>query len=119
MAQTNLGFMYHFRLGVPKNFRAAAKWFRRAAEQGHVTAQHSLGAIYYAGWGVPRNDVLAHMWTSLGAAQIGEADSAVAALLADNFMQEIRIGMTPAMIRKARELAAKKQREIEARKKAK
>ena len=33
----------------------AAKWYRKAAEQGHALAQHNLGAMYANGHGVPQS----------------------------------------------------------------
>ena len=47
----------------------AAKWYRKAAEQGNVDAQATLGFRYEHGQGVPQDYVLAHMWLSLAAAK--------------------------------------------------
>ena len=47
----------------------AARWFRRAADQGDATAQQNLGVMYANGEGVPRDVVAAHMWLGLAAAQ--------------------------------------------------
>ena len=38
-SQYILGYMYSKGQGVPKDFREAVKWFRKAAEQGQVLAQ--------------------------------------------------------------------------------
>ena len=48
-AQLNLGFMYTLGHGVPKNYAAAASWYRKAAEQGHASAQFNLGLMYSSG----------------------------------------------------------------------
>ncbi len=40
----------------------AAKWFRKAAEQGHAVAQYNLGAMYYEGEGVVQSDNEAVKW---------------------------------------------------------
>ena len=40
----------------------AAKWYRKAAEQGHVEAQVTLGHCYWAGNGVPRDHAEAARW---------------------------------------------------------
>ena len=45
----------------------AVKWFRKAAEQGHISAQYRLGLRYVRGRGVPKNIVQAYMWWSLAA----------------------------------------------------
>ena len=41
-AQANLGIMYARGEGVPKNDTEAAKWYRKAAEQGHESAKSWL-----------------------------------------------------------------------------
>ncbi|HIO02701.1 MAG TPA: sel1 repeat family protein, partial [Alphaproteobacteria bacterium] len=42
----------------------AAKWFRMAAEHGHLDAQQNLGLLYASGKGVARNYVSAYVWWS-------------------------------------------------------
>jgi TPR repeat protein len=51
---------------------AAAVWLRRAAERGHVLAQHNLGNAHAAGRGVEQSDPLAVEWW-LKAAAAGDA----------------------------------------------
>ena len=41
-AQTYLGYMYRWGLGVPKDYKTAVKWWTRAAEQGNAYAQRNL-----------------------------------------------------------------------------
>ena len=60
--------------GVPKNGAEAAKWYRLAAEQGHVDAQNNLGLMYAQGQGVPKNGAEAAKWYRLAAEQ-GHADA--------------------------------------------
>jgi hypothetical protein len=67
-AQYNLGTMYDFGNGVPKDDREAVKWYRKAAEQGYANAQYNLGVMYAKGEGVPENYIKAYMWVSLAAA---------------------------------------------------
>ena len=38
-AQNNLGMMYGLGEGVPQDYQEAAKWHRKAAEQGNASAQ--------------------------------------------------------------------------------
>ena len=45
--------MYYTGAGVPQDFSAAAKWVRRAAEQGYARAQLDLGYVYEHGLGEP------------------------------------------------------------------
>jgi tetratricopeptide (TPR) repeat protein len=55
-SQYLLGCYYHIGEGVPKDYAEAAKWLRKAAEQGHAAAQFSLGGVCYAnGLGVPKD----------------------------------------------------------------
>jgi len=60
----------------------AARWFRRAAQQGHAYAQSHLGKLYELGDGVPRDWRRAVHWYRLAALQgRGEAAARLAALL--------------------------------------
>lgn len=52
-----------------KLYGEAAKWVRKAAEQGDAKAQSYLGAMYHQGEGVPQNYIRAYAWLSLAAAQ--------------------------------------------------
>lgn len=45
-AQYKLGLKYYCGQGVPKNNLEAMKYFKKAAEQGHVDAQYQLGKMY-------------------------------------------------------------------------
>ena len=53
-AQFNLGVMYDFGEGVPKDDAEAVEWYRLAAEQGYANAQFNLGLMYANGEGVRR-----------------------------------------------------------------
>lgn len=53
---------------IPKNFTLAAKWYRKAAEQGYALAQNHLGTLFENGTGVPQNYSEAYFWLSLGTA---------------------------------------------------
>ena len=48
-AQYNLGIMYAEGQGVPQDYKKAAEWFTRAADQGEALAQTSLGVMYDKG----------------------------------------------------------------------
>jgi TPR repeat protein len=61
--------MYANGNGVPQDYAEAAKWYRKAAEQGAADAQYTLGGMYEWGDGVPKDDVIAYMWFNLAAAQ--------------------------------------------------
>ena len=44
--------MYFNGRGVAQDYKAAAQWYRRAAEQGHAEGQTALGAMYKYGKGL-------------------------------------------------------------------
>jgi TPR repeat protein len=54
---------------VPQNWTTAAKWWRKAAEAGDVTAQWCIGQCYYYGRGVERDVAKAMTWFRRSAAQ--------------------------------------------------
>ena len=60
--------------GVPQNDSTAVEWYRKAADQGHASAQSKLGWMYAQGRGVEQSDALAAEWYRKGAAQ-GEASA--------------------------------------------
>ena len=62
-AQFDLGNIY----SEAKLETEAAKWWHKAAEQGHVGAQFKLGVRYETGAGVPRNYEEAYFWLVLSA----------------------------------------------------
>ena len=44
-AQFNLGQMYYYGRGVPRDYKTAVKWYRLAAKQGYAKAQKNLGIL--------------------------------------------------------------------------
>jgi TPR repeat protein len=68
-AQFNLGERYSRGDGVTRDDAQAARWFRKAAEQGNALAQTYLGAAYELGSGVPQDHVQAAAWYRKGAEQ--------------------------------------------------
>jgi TPR repeat protein len=64
-----MGTAYDEGLGVDIDAVEAASSYRRAAELGHVLAQHNLGNLYEAGRGVPQDDALAVAWWRRAAEQ--------------------------------------------------
>ena len=61
--------MYDLGRGVPKDNREAAKWLRKAAEQGHARAQFNLGVAHSNGEGVPKDYQEAAKWFRKAAEQ--------------------------------------------------
>ena len=66
--------MYDTGRGVPEDDREAVRWYRLAADQGHVTAQFNLGVMHATGEGVPQDDREAVCWYRLAADQ-GDVDA--------------------------------------------
>jgi TPR repeat protein len=57
-----MGTAYDEGLGVPVDPLRAAAWFHRAADLGHLLAQHNLGNAYADGRGVSQSDAMAIYW---------------------------------------------------------
>lgn len=68
-AQRNIGQLYRLGLGVPKDLKVAANWYRLAADQGLSRAQANLGVMYLRGEGVERDPVRAASWFAKAAEQ--------------------------------------------------
>lgn len=68
-AQYEMGFMYDRGNGVPQDFKEAASWYSKAAEQGNASAQFYLGQMYDLGKGVAQDYKEAAMWYRKAAEQ--------------------------------------------------
>ncbi len=68
-AQTNLGTLFDYGLGVPTSPIIAAKWYEAAALQGNATAQFNLGLMYETGRGLQRDYSTAVKWYQQAANQ--------------------------------------------------
>ena len=84
---------------MPEDYAEAARWYRKAAEQGHVAAQFMLGVMYAIGEGVPEDDIQAYAWISLASAQGVEN--------AKNSKERLTGEMTRAEIAEAQKLSRK------------
>jgi len=51
------------------DYESAASWYKKAADQGHSTAQYYLGNMYATGRGVSKNDKMAAYWHQKAANQ--------------------------------------------------
>jgi TPR repeat protein len=54
---------------VDRSFEEAAKWWKKAAEQGDATSQHNIGVAYYDGNGVVKSFEEAVRWYTKAAEQ--------------------------------------------------
>jgi len=84
-AQAQLGFMYAYGNGVPKDDVEAVKWLRKAADQGNAAAQYNLGLMYGTGAGVPKDLVQAHVWWNIAGAK-GHKDAKTNLAIAEQLM---------------------------------
>jgi uncharacterized protein len=66
-AQFILGQRYRQGVGVRQDVVEAAKWWRKAAEQGITEAQFNLGVAYGKGEGVPKDSSQGRKWVRLAA----------------------------------------------------
>ena len=97
--------MHYFGVGVLENYREAAKWYRKAAEQGLAHAQYNLSVMYIRGEGVSENYVKAYAWANLASAQ--EEEGAV------ERKTKLRKRMSSGQVVKAQKLAGKLFKRIE------
>jgi len=65
----NRGQQFYKGIDVPKDFKAAAEFFEKAAVVGHKNAQYNLGILYYTGKGVDKNLRKAFSWFQKAAQQ--------------------------------------------------
>ncbi|KAF9949366.1 hypothetical protein BGZ72_008848 [Mortierella alpina] len=68
-AQTRLGYKYEKGDSVPQDYRKAAEWYLRAANQGDNYAQNNLGFLYDQGKAVPQDYSKAMEWYLKAASQ--------------------------------------------------
>jgi hypothetical protein len=72
-AQTYVGELYERGIGgQPPNFAEAARWYRKAADQGFARGRINLGFLYEKGLGVERDPAAALQWYRK-AAGLGES----------------------------------------------
>ena len=69
LAQFNLGLVYKWGSGVPKDYAQAVMWYRKAALQGLAKAQCELGKMYQYGSGIPEDGAEAVKWYRRAAEQ--------------------------------------------------
>ncbi|MGA9854973.1 MAG: 2OG-Fe(II) oxygenase, partial [Gammaproteobacteria bacterium] len=68
-AQVTLGHVHAQVHLLPNAFQEAARWYQRAAEQGHPMAQDRLADLYMLGRGVLQSDAQAFEWYARTATQ--------------------------------------------------
>ena len=87
--------------------RAAVRWYRKAAEQGHAGAQNNLGVFYVSGEGVIADEREAYIWYSIAKANGNET-------AAENLRtKQWHLHLTAAEIKAAKREAAKRMAAID------
>ena len=66
-AQCKLGYLYEHGEGIAKNHKAAALWYKQAANSGNAEAMFRLGNCYLCGYGVEMDRDTATYWFSRAA----------------------------------------------------
>jgi TPR repeat protein len=85
-AQYSLAVAYDDGFGVPRNFRLALEWYKRAGYQGLADAQYMAGRFYGNGRGVKQDPAKALFWFELATA----GGHPRAALLRDQHYTQLR-----------------------------
>jgi TPR repeat protein len=70
--QFGMGLKFAADTGAAQDYRQAAEWYHKAAEQNHSLAQFNLGVMYARGQGVTRDAAQSAVWFGK-AAQLGDA----------------------------------------------
>jgi len=91
VAQTYLGYMYQYGLGVPRDYVLATSWLHQAGEQGEPTGQFLLGLLFDKGYGVPQDWVEAEVWLNLAAAHAGGTRQEYFARVRDAVAQKLTL----------------------------
>ena len=74
-AQFDLAYLYYKAdsdpavSGMTQSNNLAAYWYRKAAQQGHLSAQYNMAVLYLHGHGVDRDPVTAYAWLLLAAGE--------------------------------------------------
>ena len=101
VAQTYLGYMYEYGLGVPRDYVLATSWLHQAAQQGEPTGQFLLGLMFDKGYGVPVDWVEAEVWLSLAAAHAGPGQRDYFARVRDGVAQKLTLNQLAETQRRA------------------
>jgi TPR repeat protein len=101
VAQTYLGYLYQYGLGVPRDYVLAASWLHQAAVQGEPTGQFLLGLLFDKGYGVPQDWVEAEVWLNLAAAHAGRGQQDYFARVRDAVAQKLTLNQLAETQRRA------------------
>jgi TPR repeat protein len=99
-AMNDLGSLFEYGIGVPKNSATAIVWYERAAESGHIGAMTHLGELSEAGIAVPQDFGNARRWYQQAA---GLGGAAAMNSLAELLLQDGNPSAAASWYRKAAE----------------
>jgi TPR repeat protein len=100
-SQYTIGIQYeHGNFDFSQDYIEAAKWYRKAAEQGHAGAQLYLGVLVAQGQGVGPNCVEAYKWIELA-----KRGSALDKIAANGSQQRLVTYMTQEQIAEGKKLS--------------
>ncbi len=100
-SQYTIGIQYERgQFGFPQSYIEAAKWYRKAAAQGHSGAQLYLGVFLAQGQGVEPNFVEAYQWIELA-----KRGNMLDKFAADDCQKRLIVYMTPEQIVEGQRLA--------------
>jgi uncharacterized protein len=97
-SETMIGDAYSDGKVVPRNYRIAAEWYKRAIEGGYFLAPYKLARLYAEGKGVPLDLAQAYAWNSLSAA--------TGNLMAREFLDALESRLPRSEVSRAQEMAA-------------
>lgn len=88
-AQVIVGEIYERGLGTQPNYKGAAKWYWKAAEQGDAQARRHLGYLYEQGLGVEQDMLKALEWYRKSTG--GQAEDLILASAAEEKLKKMRV----------------------------
>jgi hypothetical protein len=109
LAQFRLGRAFVTGRTEPEDFAEAARWLRKAAEQGLPRAQSDLALLYEKGLGVQQSYVEAYAWLDVAAERFGYGRRRDQALEMRDMLAAF---MTPTERSRARALATDRRRAL-------
>jgi TPR repeat protein len=101
IAQVSLAEMYASGQPFKQDFKEALKWYRKAADQDHPTAQLNLALMYSKGQGAAADPIQAHVWANLATQSAKGSELADAVQLRDS----IEGKLTPAQLAESKRLS--------------
>lgn len=100
-SQHAIGLLYEYGIGVEKNYKEAAVWYKRAMENGVGQAANNLGILYSRGQGVPLDEKMAELCWKQG---VVFQDVNAASALVSYYLEQLEPDKASDMLRIGREM---------------